>query len=141
MSDAIIDSFCDIYQQLNKDNIGELTNIYSEDVIFIDAAHQLQGINELSLYFHKLYQNINYCQFHIEQVIAKPRQASIIWTMNFAHKQLNSGQNITVNGCSHLKFDQKIYYHRDYLDMGQMIYEHLPLFGRMIKFIKQRVSQ
>ena len=141
MSEAIIDKFCDIYQKLNKDNLNELTNIYDKDVIFIDAVHQLQGIDELQIYFNKLYKNISFCQFHIEQVISQQGQASIIWTMTFAHKKLNSGAEIKVNGCSHLKFDKKIYYHRDYLDMGQMLYEHLPVLGKTVKFIKKRVSQ
>ena len=141
MSAAIIDRFCEVYQSLDKDNLNELTSIYSKDVIFVDAVQKVQGLDELQSYFSNLYQNTSFCRFHIEQVIVEQEQASIIWTMTFAHKKLKSGESITVNGCSHLKFDERIYYHRDYLDMGQMIYEHLPLFGRGIKFIKQRVSQ
>jgi len=141
MSEEIIDKFCEIYQQLNKDNLSDLDKVYSKDVIFIDAVHQLQGIDKLKIYFQKLYNNISFCQFQIEQVISEQGQASIIWTMTFAHNQLNSGAAIKLNGCSHLKFDKKIYYHRDYLDMGEMVYEHLPLLGRIVKFIKKRVSQ
>lgn len=141
MKEAIIDRFCELYQNLSENNINELANIYSENITFIDAVHQVEGINELQIYFRKLYKNISYCHFHIEQVIVQQGEASIIWTMNFSHANLKSGEIIVVNGCSHLKFAEKIYYHRDYLDMGQMIYEHLPLFGRVVKYIKQRVSQ
>ena len=27
----------------------------------------------------------------------------------------------------------KIYYHRDYFDMGSLLYEHLPLLGKIIQ--------
>ncbi len=140
MNAAIIEQFCDTYQELSKNNFHELAKIYSKDVIFIDAVHEIQGLDALQNYFSKLYENISFCQFEIEQTIVQQEQASIIWTMTFAHKKLKSGQSISVNGCSHLKFAEKIYYHRDYLDMGQMIYEHLPLFGSAVKFIKKRVS-
>ena len=75
-----------------------------------------------------------------EQTIIEQGQATVIWTMTFSHDRLSSGESISVNGCSHLKFAEKIYYHRDYLDMGQMLYEHLPLFGRIVQFIKKRVA-
>jgi hypothetical protein len=35
----------------------------------------------------------------------------------------------------------KIYYHRDYFDMGAMLYEHLPLLGRIIQRLKHRLGQ
>ena len=35
----------------------------------------------------------------------------------------------------------KIYYHRDYFDMGAMVYEQLPLLGRIVRKIKQRLGQ
>lgn len=141
MSKEIIDSFCELYRKLNKNNLSELENIYSEDILFIDAVHQLRGIEKLQHYFSNLYKNIRYCRFHIEEVISGKGQASIIWTMTFAHSRLNSGEPIRVNGSSHLKFAEKIYYHRDYLDMGQMLYAHLPLLGGMVKFINKRVSR
>ena len=140
MSEAIIDRFCEVYQKLNKDNLDQLASIYAENIVFKDAVHQVEGLDQLHAYFQHLYENLSACQFDIEQVISQQGQASIIWTMTFSHKKLNSGAEIKVNGCSHLKFNQKIYYHRDYLDMGQMVYEHLPLLGGIIKLIKKRVS-
>lgn len=140
MNDPIIDRFCDIYQTLNKNNLDKLTIIYDEKVIFIDAAHQVKGLDALHTYFSHLYENLSYCHFAIEQVICQEGQASIIWTMIFSHKKLNSGKEVKVNGCSHLKFNKKIYYHRDYLDMGQMVYEQIPILGGIIKWIKKQGS-
>jgi len=37
---------------------------------------------------------------------------------------------------SHLKFaDGKVISHRDYFDLGEMLYEHIPLLGGVIKSI------
>jgi hypothetical protein len=45
-----------------------------------------------------------------------------------------------LEGISHLRFGEKIDYHRDYFDLGQMVYEQIPLVGRIIKTIKKRLS-
>ncbi|MDX2319841.1 MAG: nuclear transport factor 2 family protein [Moritella sp.] len=141
MKPSLLDDFCRIYQSLDKHNLALLKDIYSEDVVFIDAMHQVSGINSLTGYFEHLYENIDYCNFHIHQLIEKEGQACVIWKMDYAHPKLNGGKCISVDGASHLQFSDKIDKHRDYLDLGQMLYEHLPLLGSVIKTIKKRASQ
>jgi hypothetical protein len=46
-----------------------------------------------------------------------------------------------VQGSSHLKgVGDKVVYHRDYLDLGAMLYEQLPLLGRVIRSLKNRAA-
>ena len=64
------------------------------------------------------------------------------WTMFVNYPSLNSGQTVRVEGASFLKTrNGKIYYHRDYFDLGSVLYEHVPLIGRLIKKIKQRIAR
>jgi len=140
MAAELIDEFCRVYKELGKDNLGQLGLIYSEDINFIDALHNLQGLNQLGDYFSHLYANLLFCNFTIEEVIQEKGKACIVWKMEYAHPQVNKAKPILVNGCSHLKFAEKIYYHRDFLDMGQMLYEHLPLLGGVIRTVKRRIA-
>ena len=60
--------------------------------------------------------------------------------MTYSHKQLNSGKPITVEGHSFIMGDDsKVTYHRDYVDLGQMLYEHIPVLGRLIQWVKKRM--
>lgn len=140
MAAEVIEQFCRIYKELGKDNLSQLALIYSDDINFIDGLHNLQGLEQLSDYFVHLYENLLFCHFSIEEVIESEGQASIVWVMHYAHPKINKGKSIFVNGSSHLKFNDKIYYHRDFLDMGQMLYEHLPLLGAVIRTIKKQVA-
>ena len=140
MGTQLIDKFCRIYESLDKHNLNQLGLIYSDDINFIDALHNLQGLDQLSDYFVHLYANVLFCHFSIEEVIQGEEQACIVWTMAYAHPKINKANSVVVNGCSHLKFNEKIYYHRDFLDMGQMLYEHLPLLGGVIRTVKKRVA-
>ncbi|MBA6390987.1 nuclear transport factor 2 family protein [Colwellia sp. BRX10-3] len=131
--------FIDTYQKLSTDNLQLLADVYHQDIIFIDPMHQLAGFEQLKNYFNKLYQKLSYCEFKIEQVIAQDSEAAIYWQMSFQHPRLNSGEIVTVQGSSHLKGDgDKVIYHRDYLDLGAMLYEQLPFFGRVIRWLKNR---
>ncbi|MCE2573136.1 nuclear transport factor 2 family protein [Motilimonas eburnea] len=138
---TIINEFVALYQQLNKDNLVRLAEVYDADIEFIDALHHVQGLGQLEHYFAGLYQSLSQCHFAIEQVIEQDGQASLFWLMTYCHPKLNGGKPVRVNGASHLKFNEKIYYHRDYVDLGEMLYEHIPLLGSCIRQVKRRATR
>ena len=45
-----------------------------------------------------------------------------------------------VPGVSLLRLDKKIIEHHDYYDLGAMVYEHIPLFGGVVKGVKKRIG-
>lgn len=64
--------------------------------------------------------------------------------MTFSHPKLQQGKQRTLDGCTQLIIDieqQRIIYHRDFFDLGAMLYEGLPVLGRVIKLIKVRLGQ
>ncbi len=134
-------NFIDAYQQLSVDNLSCLNTVYHSDVEFQDPLHKLSGFDSLADYFTELYQNVSSCRFVVNQVMHKDDNAAIYWTMTYRHKQLNGGKSIVVQGHSLLKGQgNKVIYHRDYLDVGQMLYEHIPVLGGIIRWLKKRVS-
>ena len=137
----IIQQFAELYQCLNKDNLCRLSEVYSDDIEFVDSAHSLKGIQALTYYFDGLYGSLNDCQFDIQHIQSDGEgRAFLTWKMTYSHPKLAGGENIVVDGATDLKFDEKITYHRDYVDMGQMVYEHLPVVGWIIRKIKQRMT-
>ncbi|RHW75030.1 nuclear transport factor 2 family protein [Colwellia sp. RSH04] len=137
-----LDNFVNIYSQLSVDNLHLLEKIYHEDIIFTDPMHSLQGFTELKQYFEHLYANLSACKFTIVQIITEGNQAAIYWQMRFCHKSLNKGKPIEVNGSSQIQgLNDKVTYHRDFVDLGEMLYENLPFIGRVIRLIKQRASK
>ncbi|MBA6346625.1 MULTISPECIES: nuclear transport factor 2 family protein [unclassified Colwellia] len=137
-----LNNFVNVYQTLSTDNLDLLSKIYHRDVIFIDPIHELKGFDNLFEYFQNLYQNLSTCDFVITNIIAEKDQAAIYWTMSYQHPKLNKGKLITVIGHSHIKgYEDKVIYHRDYLDLGAMLYEQLPVLGKLIKLIKQKAAK
>ncbi|MGB0865984.1 MAG: nuclear transport factor 2 family protein [Granulosicoccaceae bacterium] len=136
-----LQKFVETYQQLGKYNLHSLREVYHPDVEFIDNLHHLHGINQLIQYFEGQYSNLNSCSFDIRRANQTGDDAWLIWDMRFAHPRLRGGKLITVNGASHLRLTDSVTYHRDYFDMGATLYEHLPIIGSAITWIKQRAAR
>ena len=69
--------------------------------------------------------------------------AYVQWRMVMRHPRLRKGSPVTVEGLSRLEFDaeEKVKLHRDYFDLGEMLYENLPLIGMVVTSIKKRLGQ
>lgn len=138
---AWLNHFIDTYEKLSPDNLELLSRVYHNDVHFKDPIHELHGFVQLHNYFQDMYTNISSCQFVINDVIYQNNCAAIYWEMTYVHSKLNGKKPISINGHSHIKGqDNKVIFHQDYLDLGAMIYEHIPLLGRVIIWLKQKIS-
>ena len=138
----IIDNLETFYNQLTVKNIDELSSIYSDNIIFVDPAHQIKGIDNLKNYFLNMYSNIHECHFSFKNIIIKHDICIIEWDMSFKHPKLFKGYSRTVEGASILKMsDDRIYYHRDYIDLGSMIYEGIPILSWFIRKIKKSLNK
>ncbi|TYK66206.1 nuclear transport factor 2 family protein [Colwellia echini] len=135
-------TFVETYQILSTDNLNLLASIYHTNILFIDPMHKVEGLDELYKYFNSLYSNLSRCQFVIDNIVTQGDEAALYWTMTYQHHKLNKGDVVTVQGSSYIKgHNDKVIYHRDYLDLGAMLYEQLPLFGKLIKWIKKHASK
>jgi len=138
-----MEKFLTMYQDLSSENLHLLQDVYSSDIQFIDPAHEISGLDKLTEYFSALYQNVTSIDFTFKDVVQQNNQCYLQWDMTFCHKNLAGGKTIVVSGTTFLRFndDHKVCYHRDYFDLGEMIYEHLPLLGRLLANIKRRLGK
>lgn len=138
-----MDTFLEVYTKLNRDNLELLQEIYAEDIVFIDPAHEIIGLKKLSQYFSALYQNVSSLDFSFSSQLSGDNEACVQWDMNFSHPKLKKGNEITVPGITYLRFnrDGKVSHHHDYFDLGTMLYEHIPFLGTIVVNIKRRLGQ
>ena len=58
-----------------------------------------------------------------------------------AHPKINKSEPYQVEGISVIQVqDEKIIYQRDYYDMGELMYEKLPVLKQVIHFIKRKMD-
>ena len=138
---SFLRQFAQRFAQLDKDNLQRLGELYTDDVRFTDPLHEVQGLGQLRGYFAELYANVSELRFdfHGFDQIAEG-EGYLRWVMSYRHPRLAGGRLIRVDGCSHLRWRDKVYCHRDYFDAGAMLYEHLPILGRAIAWLKRRMG-
>jgi ketosteroid isomerase-like protein len=122
--------------------IEQLASVYSNDVVFIDPIAAHEGIKAVEDYFSRLLHNAKYCTFTIHEIQETNTDNHVVtWQMVFTSSRMNKGKPIAVDGITVLKIaDDRVVYHRDYYDLGQMVYENVPFIGRLIKKIKKALS-
>lgn len=139
-----IEKFTSFYRDLGSMNLADLDTIYRDDVVFVDPIAKHEGISSVHAYFERLLDNAEDCRFDIAQPHFSTTQGQsciLEWTMSYRTSSLNKGDNILVDGVTLLKFEgEKICYHRDYYDLGQMVYEQIPILGRLVKAVKKRLE-
>lgn len=141
MSEFLRD-FARVFASLDKHNLERLHSLYSPDIQFTDPLHEVQGLPRLHEYFSELYANVSHLQFVFSGMDpVDDGQGYLRWTMSYSHPRLNAGRTIHVDGCSHLQWrNGRVYRHHDYFDAGALLYQHLPILGRVIAWLKRRIG-
>ena len=154
-SKEIVKQFKALYKNLNANSTAcaetesdklLLDEVYSENIEFRDPLHSIHGLSSLRSYMNNMYGNVISCDFiFLGDWITEPGpdgrgSACVKWDMIFRHPKLAGGSPVTVRGMSHIRFSDRIDYHEDIFDLGAMLYEHVPLVGRVVIWLKSRLS-
>ncbi|UTA48634.1 nuclear transport factor 2 family protein [Simiduia sp. 21SJ11W-1] len=139
--DDLIKKFKACYSQFSLTSVGMLPAIYAPEAEFIDPVHKVQGLNAIEAYFTDMCQGLNRCEFQFESIVKDGDQVCIRWCMTFEHPRLQGGAPVSVPGVSWLWVaNGRVVRHEDHYDMGAMLYEQLPLLGRVIRYLRKRLA-
>lgn len=138
---AYLQQFAARFASLDAGNLGTLETLYSDEITFRDPLHHIQGLRALTAYFAQLYANARDIRYNISSADeVMPGQGYLRWTLQFSHPRLSRGQPITVQGCSYLQWHDRVHFHQDYFDAAALLYEHVPVMGGAIRWLKGRLA-
>ena len=86
MNKNSIEAFKNYFIQMNFSNSSELNAIYSDNIVFIDPIHKIQGIENLKKYFGKLNDNLVEGSFTFTDEDIIENKAYLTWEMNLNKK-------------------------------------------------------
>jgi hypothetical protein len=132
------------FDRLDKKHMDLVAKFYDPSAVFQDPVHQLQGAEAITRYYQGLYENVEAIRFEYRNALENGETLSLEWRMYLKAPALNGGKEITVDGNSLITFggpEGKAIRHRDYFDMGEFIYERVPVLGSIIGLIKGRMAR
>lgn len=137
---SLTDQFEAFYHNFGAADLARLPELYADEVVFRDPIHQVTGLGALNDYFKSTRQGLNYCYFEFTDALKEEHTVMYQWQMRFSHSSLKRGRELLVPGMTALHLEQRIVRHEDYYDLGAMLYEHVPGIGKLVHWLKGRVS-
>jgi hypothetical protein len=139
---AILTRFKSFYADLVRTEWAQIDDIYTSDICFCDPIHCVKGLPDLHNYIAELCESLTTCRFEYLDEVVMDGTAYIKWNMTYAHPSIKGGKILTLRGVTQIEFnDSGIYYHEDIYDMGAMLYEHIPVLGSGVRWIKHRLNK
>ena len=131
-----------VFNQLRKDNLEILDAYYARELVFEDPLGKIEGLDSMKKYYAVMYDNVIDIKFEFIKTVGSGKEFFFRWKMILRSSGLRGGEPISVEGGSMIIFNDQnlVVYHRDFFDMGEMIYEHIPILRTVIKSIKGRFA-
>lgn len=132
------------FNAVNKDTMHLVDELYDRNAVLEDPIGKRVGSDAIKAYYAELYKNVREIRFDFSDSLSQSEKFVVVWKMRLVSSGLNSGKPVVVEGNSLLRVDlktDKVTYHRDYFDMGAFIYEHIPVLGSAVRFVKSKLEK
>ncbi len=135
-------SVADFYNGTSLDNMKEMVEkFYAPDCVFEDPVTHIEGRDQLLSYYRHMYEGVSKIRFELGSEVRQGDQGFASWTMYLNTPNLKDGETVTVKGVSQFRYSgDSVIYHRDYFDLGEMVYEHVPVVGWLTRQVKARLA-
>lgn len=136
--------FAALYGDLSVENVqANARKVYAPGAWFNDTVATEVGVDAIERYLLRTARNAELVQAKVTDVAVSGPDCYVRWTMEVRVKSLAGGEPIRTEGISQLRFDDqgRIVLHQDFWNPANGIYEHLPLLGPSIRFVKGLIAK
>ncbi len=126
------------FEKIDTGSVGQLAQVYSEDVFFKDPFNEVRGLPDVVQIFSHMFEQVDSPRFVVTNHVLQGDQAFLTWDFLFRMKRFSTAEQC-IRGATHLRFgpDGKANFHRDYWDAAEELYEKLPLLGSLMRGLKR----
>lgn len=138
-SNLKINAFVNLYNQLEDNTLADnVAKAYAEKLYFNDTVVTLHDRQTLQKYLRHTQEALDSMQFEVQEVYEKNNDVLVRWSMRTQFTILGQQRDVHSIGISHLRFDSKgkIALHQDYWDSTQGFYQHIPIIGWLLRWVK-----
>ena len=143
-SNTRIQAFIKLYDQLDRVSIDkQIAETYAEKIYFNDTLVTIHDRQNLLKYLKHTQQQLDSIKFEALSVQDNGKDAYVRWLMQTQFSNMGQDYDIQSIGISHLRFNEenKIIVHQDYWDSMQGFYQHLPVIGGILRWIKKNIAK
>ena len=128
--------------EFTKENMSRAADVYAKDAFLNDTLKTVRGGQAIEDYFVETCDSLEYARVKFDDTLRSEDGSYYLrWTMVMKSKVINKGNEIETIGVSHIRFDKegKVLVHQDYWDSARGVFEHIPIIGKGIRIVKNRL--
>ena len=132
----------DFFETLTPESVQRMGEFYSADACFKDPFNEVRGLAEIERIYAHMFTALHQPRFVITHRLVQGEQCFLTWDFHFRFKSFRTGVPQTIRGATHLQLgaDGRIAMHRDYWDAAEELYEKLPVFSGLMRWLKARAN-
>jgi hypothetical protein len=113
------------------------TAYLNDNLVFVEGAAAIEA------YFLHSTGDTDTISVDFLDVVKSGPDYFVRWRMTIKNKRLKKGQPLSSYGMTHFRFDDqgRVLMHKDFWDAATGLYEHLPVVGGMLRFVRSRLEQ
>ena len=138
--EAAVARFREFFQKVTTESVREKTpGLYAENVWFNDTLKTLRGRAAVEAYFLKTMDHVDSFQTQVDDVARSGGNFYVRWTMDVRFK--GAKEPVRTIGVTLLRFDRdgRAVLHQDFWDPAAGFYEHMPVLGGVMQWIKSKI--
>ncbi|MEO6027470.1 MAG: nuclear transport factor 2 family protein [Candidatus Binatia bacterium] len=135
---AMVELFKARFVKIGPALAENLDQLYTEDIAFRDPISTARGLPDLQRYFARFAEVSAGAHFEITDEIIQPGQAAVFWTMVMVNADGSEARRF--QGVSQMKVRDRIFEERDYFDLGEAVYDHVPVINWFTRLVRSRLD-
>ena len=141
-TDLRVARVCAFWEHLNPATLSALPSVYADDARFCDPFNDLRGIPAIEALLRRMFERLDTPRFVVLEVALQDDGAVLLWDFHYRLRDWQPNRERLIHGTSHLRFgaDGRVIEHRDYWDAAAQVYEHLPVLGTLLSWLKRRLA-
>ncbi len=140
---AALERFKRFFGNLTPERVrNDAAFVYAADAILHDTLATHEGVEAIQAYLLRTAERAAGVKVDILRVLTDGSDAFLVWRMDITWSAFRQkGRTTRSHGMSHIRFDAdgKVALHHDFWDSASGFFEHLPLVGTLIRWIKRKV--
>ncbi len=137
-----VERFMDFFAVFSEPNIrAKISATYAEDCWFNDTLKTIRGRAALEHYMLESAAGTESTNVEFIDWVSKSGDVYVRWAMHIRFKKFRGGKTQSTIGMTHLRFDDsgRVVFHQDYWDSSQGLFEHVPVVGGLIRWVKRKL--
>ena len=133
-----VSNFKNWFETLTPETLAELSEYYRDDIYFKDPFNEFKGIGKLNLIFTHMFEKLKEPHFVFIDIVEGEDSAYLTWDFHF---KINN-KVYKIHGSSLIKWnnDGKVFYHRDYWDVGEEVLMKIPILKSFYQILYNKLN-